>query len=250
MRGISREKGRALAFDPSVNLAIAMAAGTGQYALLLGSGVSRSAGIPTGWEVTLDLVSRIARVQDGEVPADPAAWWAEHRSGAPQYSRLLEELAPQPAERSQLLRSYFEPTNDERDAGTKLPALACRRAAILSVQRSSDSVSVAAAVGSCRNSVSASRYTVGLDVAADGDAESPSSLAVARIESPCSWTAALGPLSATTILRETRATRAVADNRSDGRLAERKLRLSQPTMVLARASAVGVMAGSPRGEDD
>ena len=131
MRGISREKGRALAFDPSVNLAIAMAAGTGQYALLLGSGVSRSAGIPTGWEVTLDLVSRIARVQDGEVPADPAAWWAEHRPGAPQYSRLLEELAPQPAERSQLLRSYFEPTDDERDTGTKLPAPAHRAIARL-----------------------------------------------------------------------------------------------------------------------
>ena len=90
-----------MAFDPSVNLAIAMAAGTGQYALLLGSGVSRSAGIPTGWEVTLDLVSRIARVQDGEVPAEPAAWWTEHRSGGPEYSKLLEELAPQPAERSQ-----------------------------------------------------------------------------------------------------------------------------------------------------
>ena len=120
-----------MAFDPSVNLAIAMAAGTGQYALLLGSGVSRSAGIPTGWEVTLDLVSRIARVQDGEVPADPAAWWAEHRSGGPEYSKLLEELAPQPAERSQLLRSYFEPTDDERDTGTKLPAPAHRAIARL-----------------------------------------------------------------------------------------------------------------------
>ena len=54
-----------MSFDPSVNLAIAMAAGPGQYALLLGSGVSRPAGIPTGWDVTLDLISRIARVRAG-----------------------------------------------------------------------------------------------------------------------------------------------------------------------------------------
>ena len=120
-----------MSFDPSVNLVIAMAAGPGQYALLLGSGVSRSAGIPTGWEVTRDLVSRIARVRDGEAPADPEAWWAEHGSGAPEYSRLLEELAPLPAERAQLLRSYFEPTDDERDAGIKVPGPAHRAIARL-----------------------------------------------------------------------------------------------------------------------
>ena len=44
---------------------------------------------------------------------------------------------------------------------------------MLSVQRSSDSVSVGATVGRCRNSVSASRYTVGVDVAADGVAGDP-----------------------------------------------------------------------------
>ena len=120
-----------MSFDPSVNLAIAMAAGPGQYALLLGSGVSRSARIPTGWDVTLDLISRIARVRDGEAPADPEAWWAEHRSGAPEYPKLIEELALRPAERSQLLRSYFEPTDDERDAGMKLPAPAHRAIARL-----------------------------------------------------------------------------------------------------------------------
>ena len=118
-----------MSFDPSVNLALAMAAGPGQYALLLGSGVSRSSGIPTGWEVALNLISRIARVRDGEAPDDPEAWWAEHGSGVPEYSKLLEKLAPQSAERSQLLRSYFEPTADDRDAGTKLPARARSRPA-------------------------------------------------------------------------------------------------------------------------
>ena len=120
-----------MAFDPAVSLAIAMAAGPGQYALLIGSGVSRSAGIPTGWEITLDLVSRIARAQNGDAPADPQSWWKKHRSDALEYSKLLEELAPQPAERSQLLHGYFEPTDEEREVGTKVPARAHRAIAKL-----------------------------------------------------------------------------------------------------------------------
>ena len=49
----------------------------------------------------------------------------------------------------------------------------CRRAAILSVQRSSDFVSPAVSVGGCRGAGLASRYAVGPDVAADGDAGDP-----------------------------------------------------------------------------
>lgn len=122
-----------MAFDPSVNLAIALASGPGRYALLLGSGVSRSAGIPTGWEVTLDLIEKVATAQDGESPADAEEWWHTHHSKAPEYSELLTSLAPLPAERSQLLRSYFEPTPDERAAGIKLPSPAHRAIARLVV---------------------------------------------------------------------------------------------------------------------
>ena len=39
----------------------------GAYAALIGSGVSVSAGIPTGWQVVLDLISKVARVL-GEDP--------------------------------------------------------------------------------------------------------------------------------------------------------------------------------------
>ena len=49
--------------EPILNLAISMHANPGVYALLLGSGVSRSAGIFTGWEIVLDLVTRIAHLQ-------------------------------------------------------------------------------------------------------------------------------------------------------------------------------------------
>ncbi len=54
--------------DPTVSLALSMTTGPGTYALLLGSGVSRAAGIPTGWEITLDLV-RKAAAAGGRTPS-------------------------------------------------------------------------------------------------------------------------------------------------------------------------------------
>jgi hypothetical protein len=39
--------------DPSTALAFSLFENKGVYALLLGSGLSRAAQIPTGWEITL-----------------------------------------------------------------------------------------------------------------------------------------------------------------------------------------------------
>jgi hypothetical protein len=44
-------------------LAFSIYENKGVYCLLLGSGVSRPAEIPTGWEITLDLVRRVAALQ-------------------------------------------------------------------------------------------------------------------------------------------------------------------------------------------
>lgn len=44
--------------DATSRLAFSMIENRGVYALLLGSGVSRAAGIPTGWEITMELVKR------------------------------------------------------------------------------------------------------------------------------------------------------------------------------------------------
>ena len=52
--------------DPLFAVALSMQANPGVYALLLGSGVSRSAGMPTGWEVVLDLLRRLAAVAGEE----------------------------------------------------------------------------------------------------------------------------------------------------------------------------------------
>lgn len=98
-----------------------MQANPGTYALLLGSGVSRSAGIPTGWEVVLDLIRKLARLQGDDCEPNPVACYVEKFGEEPDYAKLLEAVAKSPAERHQLLRSYFEPTQEELEQGLKVP---------------------------------------------------------------------------------------------------------------------------------
>jgi len=117
--------------DPTTEVALALHAAPGVYAVLLGSGVSRSAEIPTGWEVTLDLMTRLAIATDGEAPAEPVRWYLDNYDQEPDYSDILEKVAPEPAERQALLRGYFEPTDEERDDGVKQPTEAHRAVAAL-----------------------------------------------------------------------------------------------------------------------
>jgi hypothetical protein len=117
--------------DPALALALAVYHTKGGYAILLGSGVSRAAGIPTGWEIIADLVRRVAALEQADVPADPSAWYERRFGAAPNYSTLLETLAKTPAERRELLRGYFEPSAEEREDGRKRPTDAHRAIARL-----------------------------------------------------------------------------------------------------------------------
>ena len=110
--------------DPMVSLAFAVYSNKGTYALLLGSGISRASGIPTGWEVVIDLIRKVARLEGADCEPDPAAWFRTAHGADPDYSQLLDAIAKTPTERQQLLRGYFEPTSDERDQGLKLPSQA------------------------------------------------------------------------------------------------------------------------------
>src|SRR5258705_8266718 len=93
----------------------------GVFAVLLGSGVSRAAQIPTGWEITLDLIRRVAVAQGvGEQP-DWAAWYRKQTEQEPNYSTLLEELALSPEERRSILHGYIEPSEQDRLEKRKIP---------------------------------------------------------------------------------------------------------------------------------
>ena len=110
--------------DPIVSLAFALYSNKGAYALLVGSGVSRSAGIPTGWEIVLDLIRKLAVLEDADCEPDPVAWFKTKFGSEPDYSNLLDSIVKTSTERQQLLRAYFEPSDDDRAQALKIPTAA------------------------------------------------------------------------------------------------------------------------------
>ena len=117
--------------DPVHSLAFSVQANRGVYAVLLGSGVSRAAKIPTGWEITLDLVRKLAELHEETCEPAPELWYRKKFDRDADYSGLLDELAKTPAERQQLLRGYWEPNDREREEGEKQPTAAHRAIAVL-----------------------------------------------------------------------------------------------------------------------
>jgi hypothetical protein len=117
--------------DPLTQLAFSIYENEGVFALLLGSGMSRAAAIPTGWEITLDLIRRVALAQGVEEQADWAQWYRDQTQEEPDYSSLLEELGSSPDERRSILHSYIEPTDQDREEGLKVPTAAHRAIAAL-----------------------------------------------------------------------------------------------------------------------
>jgi hypothetical protein len=110
-------------------LATAIRAQPGVYALLLGSGVSRSAEIPTGWEIVKDLVRKVAALEGDDsaesralAEDNPDEWWRQHQQGELGYSQILASLAPtSSAARQGYLEKYFVASQDDREAGRKRP---------------------------------------------------------------------------------------------------------------------------------
>jgi hypothetical protein len=90
----------------------------GVYALLLGSGLSSSASILTGWKITLDLIRQLAAPSSSECSEKELCdWYRKEYQGEPDYSRLLEQIAQTESERRGILENYFEPTEAEREEG-------------------------------------------------------------------------------------------------------------------------------------
>lgn len=89
----------------------------------MGSGVSKSANIHTGWEVTLDMIHKLAQLNNESCESSPEDWYRQKYGKDPEYSELLEQLARTPTERQQMLSQYFEPNESERESGEKSPTM-------------------------------------------------------------------------------------------------------------------------------
>ena len=110
-----------MAIDPLTSLAFTVHSNPGTYAVLLGSGVSTGAGIPTGWSIVLDLIRQLAQLE-GEKPSEDELeqWYIDKHDSAPEYTVLLEALTKTPAERQGILSRDMAPTGVDDQ---KLPAI-------------------------------------------------------------------------------------------------------------------------------
>ena len=105
----------------SERLAFALTDRPGTYALLLGSGISSAAMVPTGWQITESLILRIAALRGDEAAAavNPAAWYCEHFEQEPSYSTLVEDLGRTASERQTILDRYIEQNEQDREQSWK-----------------------------------------------------------------------------------------------------------------------------------
>ncbi|MEH2979918.1 SIR2 family protein [Bacillus amyloliquefaciens] len=106
--------------DKIMSLSFSVEANQGVYALLLGSGISYSSGIPTGWGVLKELCRRIMQVDGSEEP-DEIKWYEEKFGTPPLYDEVIGMLAKTPSERNGLLKEFFEPTEEDLKEGRKVP---------------------------------------------------------------------------------------------------------------------------------
>lgn len=117
--------------DPMTQVAFAVHQNKGVFALLLGSGISRAAEIPTGWEITLDLIRRVAEPKSAKDEPDWEKYYVETEGKEPDYSDLLGKLATTQSERRSTLHGYIEPSGTDREEGRKVPTDAHRAIARL-----------------------------------------------------------------------------------------------------------------------
>lgn len=110
--------------DPIDSLAFSIEANRGVYALLVGSGISFAAEIPTGEQITLELIRRLAHLKKENCESDPRSWYKQNFGEEPDYSILLSRLVKTQNDRFNLLKDFFEPSEEERQRGAKIPTLA------------------------------------------------------------------------------------------------------------------------------
>lgn len=107
-------------------LAFSIYSNKGTYALLLGAGISRSSGIPSGWDIVIDLLKKLAALNGEKDVTDYEQWYLDKHGKAVDYSSLLGEVVKTPTERVNLMKSYFEPTEEEAQSHLKEPTKAHR----------------------------------------------------------------------------------------------------------------------------
>ncbi|MGR3309519.1 MAG: hypothetical protein ACUZ77_01985, partial [Candidatus Brocadiales bacterium] len=96
--------------DPILSLSVAIAEGKKAYAMFLGSGVSKAAGIPSGIEIFWDSIKLLCKFDTEQESKDDEirTWFEKSKFKDFTYSKILEELYPSQEDRRQFLEKHFE----------------------------------------------------------------------------------------------------------------------------------------------
>ena len=113
-----------MGIEKLTTLAFSMYTNKGAYALLLGSGISRSAHIPSGWEVEEKLIQKLGASQGVTESEDWHQWYKDCYKQSASYSSLRGDIVKKTTERVQLMKPFFEPTDEEKELGWKKPTKA------------------------------------------------------------------------------------------------------------------------------
>ena len=97
---------------PFESLALSLHHSPGTQALLVGSGLSSAAGIPTGWGITIDLIKQLAVSQGVTEHENWEVWFRETYDKQPNYSELVNAVALTADERREILHKYIVTTDD------------------------------------------------------------------------------------------------------------------------------------------
>lgn len=116
--------------DPRFKLANAIYQSPKQFACFFGSGLSYSVDMPNAWEISIELVNRIAQDEIGQKPEKPQEWFEEN-FGPLSYSNLLEQLTDTAEGRQKILKEFIEPSPEERERNQKTPGKAHKAIATL-----------------------------------------------------------------------------------------------------------------------
>lgn len=120
-----------MGIDRLTTLAFSLYSNKGAYAVLLGSGVSRSAHMPSAWDVENSLIEQLAAIQGVSGQDDWHKWFLGFYGTDADYSSLLANIASTKTERVALMKGFFEPDENEKELGWKKPTVAHRSLARL-----------------------------------------------------------------------------------------------------------------------
>ena len=100
----------------------------GTYAVLIAAGVSKAAGMPSGWDVAYELTAQLAasagHPNDPNTPEGKVAleqWYKSTHGDKWSYSTVVALVACTQALQRNTLEKFFVPTDDERIQGLKQP---------------------------------------------------------------------------------------------------------------------------------